>query len=468
MPETAPQRPPTVRNLVTTRIAGRAKQFPRLFPEALCTDGLDGRDTALAHAIDQAVARRWLTLVAVLRAKLSRPWDRLHPSVQAPLLVGAAQLLLLERIPDHAAINEAVNWTKPRQPKAAGMVNAVLRRVAELRGETTDGGKRDRDSFSPPAAGGEKESRSLFPPPVFSRNDLPLHDGRVLRLREPVFDEDPLKRLAEQTSHPQELLARWVERDGFEQTARIAEHGLIHPPIIVCGADPLPGPPHCEPHDEPGFAVFTGDRAALVPLLAEYPALRVQDPGSAAAVTATAGQVPNLIVDLCAGKGTQTRQLAAIHPQALIIATDANPRKLAVLREEFAGHDRVQVVEPAGLIDHAGRADLVVVDAPCSNTAVLARRVEARYRCTDEILAELLDLQRQILVEAVRLTAPQGRILYCTCSLEPQENTEQARRLVKWHKARVESETHLLPSGRPGGPVSGYRDGGYFVVLQLP
>ena len=185
-------------------------------------------------------------------------------------------------------------------------------------------------------------------------------------------------------------------------------------------------------------------------------------------MTATAGQVPNLIVDLCAGKGTQTRQLAAIHPQALIIATDANPRKLAVLREEFAGHDRVQVVEPAGLIDHAGRADLVVVDAPCSNTAVLARRVEARYRCTDEILAELLDLQRQILVEAVRLTAPQGRILYCTCSVEPQENTEQARRLVKWHKARVESETHLLPSGRPGGPVSGCRDGGYFVVLQLP
>ena len=444
MPETAPQRSDTARDLVTARIAGRAKQFPRLFPEALRTDGLDGRDTALAHAIDQAVARRWLTLVAVLQAKLSRPWDRLHRSVQAPLLVGAAQLLLLERIPDHAAINEAVNWTKPRQPKAAGMVNAVLRRVAELRGEKTDRAEHT------------------------DRHELPLHDGRVLRLREPVFDEDPLKRLAEQTSHPPELLARWVERDGFEQAARLAEHGLIHPPIIVTGADPLPGSPHCEPHDEPGFAVLTGDRAALVPLLAEYPTLRVQDPGSAAAVTATADQVPNLIVELCAGKGTQTRQLAAVHPQALIIATDANPRKLDVLRDDFAGHDRVRVVEPSELIDHAGRADLVIVDAPCSNTSVLARRVEARYRCTGDILAALWDVQRQILVEAVRLTAPQGRILYCTCSIEPQENAGQAQRLVKWHKARVQRQTDLLPSGRPGDPVSGYRDGGYFAILQLP
>ena len=457
MPETAPQRSTTARDLVTARIAGRAKQFPRLFPEALRTDGLDTRDTALAHAIDQAVARRWLTLVAVLRAKLNRPWDRLHPSVQAPLLVGAAQLLLMERIPDHAAINEAVNWTKPRQPRAAGMVNAVLRRVARLREKT------DRVSFSLPAAGEEKETRS-----VFSRNELPLHDGRVLRLCEGVFDEDPLKRLAQQTSHPPELLARWVERYGFEQAARLAEHGLIRPPIIVSGADPLPGPPLCEPHDEPGFAVFTGDRAALVPLLAEYPTLRVQDPGSAAAVTATAEQVPNLIVELCAGKGTQTRQLTAIHPQALIIASDANPQKLAVLRDDFAGHDRVRVVEPAGLIDHAGQADLVIVDVPCSNTGVLARRVEARYRCTDEILTELWDLQRQILVDAVRLTTPQGRILYCTCSIEPQENTEQVRRLVKWHKARVQYQRHLLPAGRPGDPVSGYRDGGYFAILQLP
>ena len=132
MPETAPRRSHTARELVTARVTKRTREFPQLFPNPLSTDGLDPRDVALANAIDQAVARRWLTLVAVIRSVVSRPWDRLEAQVQGSLLVGAAQILLLDRIPDHAAINDAVDWIKSRRPKAAGMVNAVLRRVAEL------------------------------------------------------------------------------------------------------------------------------------------------------------------------------------------------------------------------------------------------------------------------------------------------------------------------------------------------
>jgi len=331
------------------------------------------------------------------------------------------------------------------------MVNAVLRRVAELR-EKKDPGKKDPGSF-------------------FSRDELPLHDGRVVKLRKPVFSEDPLQRIAEQTSHPVELLARWVERDGFDRAARLALHGLVHPPIILTGADlpttTLPAG-HCTPHEEPGFVVFDGDRAQLVPLLAGHTSRRVQDPASAAAVAATADLIPNLIVELCAGKGTQTRQLAEVHPQALIIATDGNPRKREVLREVFRGHDRVRVVDPDQLLEHAGRADLVVVDAPCSNTGVLARRVEARYRCTPDALGSLVDLQRQILVEAIRLRAPDGRILYCTCSVEPDENRQQVQWLRKWHRADARREVFLPPAGEPGGPPDRYRDGGYFAILRLP
>jgi len=307
---------------------------------------------------------------------------------------------------------------------------------------------------------------------LFARDELPLHDGRVLTLRKPAFDEDPLRRLAEQTSHPAELLARWVERDGFDRAARLAVHGLVHPPIILTGAD-LPHAlsavnAHCTPHEEPGFVVFDGDRTQLVGLLDGHPSRRVQDPASAAAVAATADLVPNLIVELCAGKGTQTRQLAEVHPQALIIATDGNPRKRAVLREVFRGHDRVRIVDPDQLLEHAGRADLVVVDAPCSNTGVLARRVEARYRCTPDTLGTLVGLQRQILVEAIRLRATDGHILYCTCSVEPQENQEQVQWLRKWHRAEVRREDFLSPGGEPGGPPHGYRDGGYFAILRLP
>jgi 16S rRNA (cytosine967-C5)-methyltransferase len=423
----------------------RARKFPQLFPSPLDVDGIEDRDLALAHAIDQAVARRWLTLVAVLQAKLDRPWARIEAPVQATLLVGAAQLLLMERVPDHAVINEAVDWIKHRRAKAAAMVNAVLRRVAELRGEKKRPG----------------ENR----PGLFSPDLLPLHDGCALELLEPVFDEDPLLRLAQQTSHPPELLSQWVERAGFDKAADLARHGLVHPPIILTG--PVSGTVGgCEPHEEPGFAVLTGSRASLGSLLAKHPGLRVQDPSSAAAVTATADQVPGLIVELCAGKGTQTRQLAEVHPQAFIIASDGNPGKMAVLRETFTGHDRVRVVEPDRLIDHAGQADLVVVDAPCSNTGVLARRVEARYRCTPDTLATLAGLQRQILVEALRLRGPGGRILYCTCSIEPQENEQQIQWLQRWHGVRTRHQAHLLPTGQPGEAATRYRDGGYFAIVE--
>ena len=422
----------------------RARKFPRLFPSPLDVDGIEDRDLALAYAIDQAVARRWLTLVTVLQAKLDRPWARIQAPVQATLLVGAAQLLLMERVPDHAVINEAVDWIKPHRAKAAAMVNAVLRRVAELRGE-------------------KKELRSC------SQTDpgsvLPLHDGWVLELREAVFDKDPLQRLAQQTSHTPELLTRWAEREGFDRAADLARHGLVHPPIILTGAE-TGSVDGCEPHEEPGFAVLIRNRAALVPLLAKHPGVRVQDPSSAAAVIATADLVPGLIVELCAGKGTQTHQLAEIHPQAHIIASDGNPGKLAALRETFRGHDRVRVVQPDRLIDHAGQADLVVVDAPCSNTGVLARRVEARYRCTPDALAALVDLQRQILVEALRLRGPGGRILYCTCSLEPEENQQQTQWLKRWHGARTHHQAHLRPTGQPGDAATRYRDGGYFAIVE--
>jgi 16S rRNA (cytosine967-C5)-methyltransferase len=104
----------TARHLVAARIAERTRQFPQLYPQRLRTGGLAGRDVALAHAIE-------LTLAAVLQSQLSRPWDRLQPVVQSALLVGAAQLLLLERLPDHAVVNESVAWAKRKSPAATGI-----------------------------------------------------------------------------------------------------------------------------------------------------------------------------------------------------------------------------------------------------------------------------------------------------------------------------------------------------------
>jgi len=122
------------RDIVTARIAEQARQFPRLVIDPLDTQHLEARDAALAAAIDHAVMRRWLTLATVIDKQLAQPWDELEPKMQAILLVAAAQLMLLERLPDHAVINESVEWAKRDiRAKAGGMVNAVLRKVAGLR-----------------------------------------------------------------------------------------------------------------------------------------------------------------------------------------------------------------------------------------------------------------------------------------------------------------------------------------------
>ena len=181
----------TARGLVTTWVAKRARRFPDLEPAPLATEGLEQRDAALARAIAKAVAQRWLTLATVIQSRLNRPWEKLEPAVQGALLVGAAQLLVLGRLPDHAVINEAVAWIKAARPHAGpgagGLVNAVLRQVAMLRERRLE--------------------RQL--PLGYERNELPLPDGGRWQLTEAVFDGDPMCRLAQQTSHPQELLERW-------------------------------------------------------------------------------------------------------------------------------------------------------------------------------------------------------------------------------------------------------------------
>ena len=457
-----PSDPMQARDLVTARVAARAKRFPHFDLSPLDTNTLDRRDAALAHAIDQAVARRWLTLVTVLQSQLSRPWDHLQPQVQAALLTGAAQLLLLDRLPDHAVIHEAVQWTKTNvAAKASGLVNAVLRRVANLRDRIVDD---------------QGETRFLIPRPP---EDLPLHDGRAWRLKEPIFADDPLCRLGQQTSHPPELLARWVQRFGQERTGQLAAHSLIHPPILVAGlpdeaeksarvdttARDASSPPQCESHEEQGFAVFDGDRTALEELLRNFSNARVQDPSSARAVRSTAHLAPNLIIEVCAGRGTKTRQLAELHPQACIVATDIKPPKLAALQEVFKSHTQVRVVEHGQLIEFAGHAELVVVDVPCSNTAVLARRVEAKYRFSRRSLAQLVKLQRQIIADSIRLLTGTGQLLYSTCSLEPQENEQQVEWIARWHQLRVRGQEQRLPRSLPGDPPSWYADGSYFALL---
>src|SRR5690606_23354186 len=153
-------------------------------------------------------------------------------------------------------------------------------------------------------------------------------------------------------------------------------------------------------------------------------------------VMATAGLnlSDRLILDYCAGAGTKTAQLAAMHPEARIVATDRDPRRFDLLKERFRGHDRVEVRDIRDLLDYAQAVDLLVLDVPCSNTGVLPRRIEAKYRLDDQHLKKLTDVQKQIVADSLVYRRPGGWLLYSSCSIESEENERQVAWINKWHR----------------------------------
>jgi 16S rRNA (cytosine967-C5)-methyltransferase len=113
----------------------------------------------------------------------------------------------------------------------------------------------------------------------------------------------------------------------------------------------------------------------------------------------------------------------------------------------------------------AGKADLLLLDVPCSNSGVLARRPEARYRFTKGRTKSVIELQQKICDPAIGLLAAKGAVLYATCSIEHAENEAQARRLSNRHELSPILDRTVMPTGMPGEPPSSYRDGGFHTLL---
>jgi len=445
----------TARWWVAKSLADAAELFPVLKPTVLDAAGLEPREARLALAIYRTVMQRWLTLEYLLDQHLRQPMHRLEPGLRGVLLSGAAQLIFFDRLPAHAVVNESVELAKSLvRPGAGGLTNSVLRRLST---------SVDRVYSGPWQPG---------------RDRLPVDEG-CLKLCDGLLPSpDRLDEyLSIATSHPWGLVKRWIDQFGQDQATVICVAGVRTPPTIVAVEDswtgsPLAeGDPQYEPHAAAGFVVWRDSYEALKAFLQGHPARRVQDPASAQPVASTAGLWPACGMDYCAGRGTKTRQLAGLHPQAKIIATDASPDRMADLRGAFRGHRTIRVVGLEAVRSACppppapeGGADLLVLDVPCSNTAALARRPEARYRFSPNSLASLVKLQRRIIKEALCLLKPGGYLLYSTCSLEAQENQHQARWITQHHSvARVVHESQTLP----GGSGTAYHDGSYHALLQL-
>mgnify|MGYP001807338459 CR=1 FL=1 len=430
------------RSVALAHIVQRLQQYPDLHPQKLETTGLNPKEAGLARALDAVVVRYWSPLVHVISQHLSRPWERLDIRVQGILLLGAGQLLYLDRIPPHAAIYESVELTRRgKTAKAASLVNAVLRKVEALRVELIED------------------------PDINSSCHLPRGDGKAWLLGRAIFDEDPIKRLAQQTSHSEELVRNWHALYGPDQTRILCLHGLVESPTILTGFHDRPE--DMMAHDIPGFALVGNQHDKISKLLSKHAHWRIQDPGSATTVMQTEQLQPKLIFDACAGRGTKTRQLALTHPDARIISSDIASHRLSQLRKSVAHLPSVEVIDYQDRFELAGKVDLLMLDVPCSNTGTLARRLEARHRYNSTHLKELVALQRQIVADTFALLHPSGKLLYATCSLCTEENEEQVDWICRQHRMRIAQQKLHLPKGVPGDPITLYQDGAFAALLTF-
>jgi 16S rRNA (cytosine967-C5)-methyltransferase len=413
------------RHVVTHRICSEFKRFPNIGMKPLDVSSLDGREASLARAIDHAVHRRWISLTTLIGHASNRIVHKLDAPVGATLLVATAQLMLLDRIPDHAVINCAVDWVRRNgHPRATGFVNAVLRNITRLRDEIVDEG----------IAGDAHH---------FLRSD-----GSAWVLNEPVFKDS----IDYQTGFSRDRIA-----------TEIAVASIAEAPIIVTVPEGELLPEDVLPHEDARFGIVP-QGVDLAVLFFEQPLLRAQDPTSGTSLDLVQDMHPQRILDVCAGRGTKTKQLRGLFPNAMIAATEPNDVRRAFL-DEIATDLGITVYAP-GLDGPNEPFDLVVVDAPCSNSGVFSRRPEARYRYDKKHIDSLVELQQEILQDARSVMQSKGHLLYATCSIDPAENKAQVEWLVHHQRLELVSEKTIMPSGFPGSDSTKWHDGGYVALLR--
>jgi 16S rRNA (cytosine967-C5)-methyltransferase len=334
------------------------------------------RDRALMRRLAATVLRRLGSLRHLLGGFLERGFPPEAPRVEAILLVGAAQILWLD-VPDHAAVDLSVRLAQAdrRAARYAGLVNAVLRRVAQ--------------------------------------NRATLAAGDALR------------------DTPDWLLRRWTAHYGADAARAIAAANGQEPALdLTVKADAEAWAEHLRGRVLPTGTVRTLAHGAitLLPGFAEG-AWWVQD--AAAALPARLfGELRGAsVADLCAAPGGKTAQLA--YAGARVTAVDRSPARLARVAENLARLSlEAQCVAADALEWEAGPFDAVLLDAPCSSTGTIRRHPDVPWLKNEADLAMLRSLQRRLLDRAVALTKPGGRLVYCVCSLEPEEGEQQIAELL--------------------------------------
>ena len=369
-------------------------------PAALATSRQhlpDERDRALAAEIVTGTLRWQRSLDYLIAHFAKRALSKIDPEVVSILRLSLYQLLHLDRVPASAVVDDAVDLTRgARKPSASGFVNAVLRNTLRQR------------------------TRLPFP-----------------RRPEDAADrQTALEYLAVTQSHPDWLVRRWLDRYGFDATERWVRFNNETPSLTIrantlrltrdelaatLSRDGVEGEPTRYAPD--GLVVTEGNPLRRPPDGSFF----VQDEASQLVALAVGAQPGDRILDLCASPGGKTTAMAAaMGDTGAVIACDVRGRRVRLLRDTVrtsgAAHVHVVHVATRGELPFAAVFDRVLVDAPCSGLGTVRRDPDIKWRRHEGDLPALVDDQVALLARAATVVKPGGRLVYATCSSEPEEN----------------------------------------------
>jgi 16S rRNA (cytosine967-C5)-methyltransferase len=413
-----------------------------LLETALASARLSPADRGLCHELVCGVVR-WLATLDCLIARKTDPARQQRPALVNLLRLGLYQIFWLDRIPPHAAVHETVELAKQAgHGSQAGFINAVLRsylREAVAIKKILADMKR-----SQPALGwshpewlvekwrrqfGEEKTRELLawnnlPPKTYARvNALKLDDGTGAPT--PAGRDAPQAPATAKMKEAGDLLTRWREENvEFELFERDWTGGNMvfelktHPSLARLGSF------------QNGWFYVQDPSTLLAPMLLD------PQPGET-------------ILDLCAAPGGKTTLLAQrIHNQGSIVASDADLNRLKLVRDNCIrlGVTCVEFDNNLPSPDDGRKYERILVDAPCSNTGVMRRRVDLRWRIQPAELKRLSATQLELLHQAATRLAAGGVLVYSTCSLEAEENSERVRQFLEEQPGfRLETARQLLP-----------------------
>jgi 16S rRNA (cytosine967-C5)-methyltransferase len=356
----------------------------------------DPRDRALATEIVTGTLRWQRALDAAIAGASARPIESLDPGILIILRLSLYQLLHLDRVPASAVVDDAVSLARSiGHTRATGFVNGVLRTLSRQRGAL---GLPPR-----PDAGASRQATVDY--------------------------------LGITHSHPDWLVARWLDRYGFERAAAWAEFNNTTPALtlranrLVNSREALRAQLLAEDALETVPGRYAPD--ALIVESGRLPDARgrftIQDEASQLVPLLLGARPGERVLDLCASPGGKATALAAeMEGRGLIVACDARARRMrllaATVRDSLAPNIRLVQVGGRDEVPFGPVFARVIVDAPCSGLGTVRRDPDIRWRRTEAQLGEFAAYQRTLLARAARAVAPGGRIVYATCSSEPEEN----------------------------------------------